>query len=236
MSKFHLYCSCIVCHQMITVQNLNRHQLSHTQKTFKNSCLQCGTDTNTKFCSRSCSATYNNTNAPETRKFGPAKTLIKAPRKLKFKECVICFNIHTRSGKTCSTKCQRTLQSNTTKSLISQGSFDPKKNRGRGRKSFLEKSFESWLLAHGVSFKPEHPFKRLDTVKTYFADFYFPDLKLIIELDGTQHKHTIEYDSDRDNYIQTTYGVKIIRVTHKEYVSKSRLIEIEQLLSIPTPR
>lgn len=30
-----------------------------------NLCLQCGTETKTKFCSRSCSATYNNTIAPK---------------------------------------------------------------------------------------------------------------------------------------------------------------------------
>jgi len=33
-----------------------------------NKCLQCGSETNTKFCSRSCSSSYNNTVAPKRQK------------------------------------------------------------------------------------------------------------------------------------------------------------------------
>ena len=47
----------------------------------------------------------------------------------------------------------------------------------------------------------EQPFPRLDIIKTYFGDFYFPSLYLLIELDGTQHLKTIEYDIERDNYL-----------------------------------
>lgn len=233
-SKFQLRCCRIICKREMNIQNLNRHMQSHLPPVFKNSCLQCGADTNTKFCSNSCSATYNNLNAPATRKFGPARSSVKRPRvysKLP-KPCVICKILHKGSGESCSPECKSALLSVRIKSAIHNGIFDPKKNRGRGKRSFLEKSFKSWLESKNILFLEEEPFRRLDMVKTYFADFYFPELKLIIELDGTQHKKTIEYDLDRDNYIQTTYDVRIVRVTHKEYVSKSRLSEISELLQL----
>jgi len=68
--------------------------------------------------------------------------------------------------------------------------------------------------------------------KTYFADFYFPDKKLIIELDGTQHNKTVAYDTERDSYINKTYDITIIRISYKEYQQKSRISEIKNLLNI----
>ena len=118
------------------------------------------------------------------------------------------------------------------KQVISDG-YDPKKNRGRGKKSYLEISFESWLNQHfpDMGYIPEYPIKRLDVVKTYFGDFYFPELNLIIELDGTQHDNTKDYDQDRDAYITETYGIRVFRITHKEYVSKTKLDIVVQLLT-----
>ncbi|MFW6002042.1 MAG: DUF559 domain-containing protein [archaeon] len=70
---------------------------------------------------------------------------------------------------------------------------------------------------------PEHPFKRYDHngkyERCYFVDFFFPDLKLIIELDGSHHKDQIDYDCDRDRYIVSNYNnvTDIIRITYDEY-------------------
>lgn len=111
--------------------------------------------------------------------------------------------------------------------------FNPNNNRGRNKKSYMEKSFEEWLIKHNVNnFLPEEPFPRLDITKTYFADFYFPDKKLIIELDGTQHNQTIIQDQIRDNYITNTYGIRIIRITWYEYKNKLKIDEIKNLLGI----
>lgn len=97
----------------------------------------------------------------------------------------------------------------------------------------MELSFYDWLINNGVTnFETEKPFKRLDVTKTYFADFYFPDLSLIIELDGSQHKKTIAYDSERDRYISTTYNIEIIRVSHKEYTLQTKLDLIKSKLGL----
>lgn len=120
--------------------------------------------------------------------------------------------------------------------LIYNG-YNPNVNRGRGKQSYLEKSFEEWIqtLPHEIEYITEAPFKRLDMIKTYFADFYFPKLNLIIELDGSQHNipKQQEYDEERDRYISQTYNVQIIRISHKEYIQKTRILEIQNLLERP---
>lgn len=52
--------------------------------------------------------------------------------------------------------------------------------------------------------------------KNYFTDFCFENLKLIIELDGTQHRKTVEADKIRDEYL-TRKGYEVIRISYEEY-------------------
>lgn len=99
-------------------------------------------------------------------------------------------------------------------------------NYGRGKKSYLEKSFEEWLNKYNIKFETEKKFFNKETKKNYFVDFIFEDKKLIIELDGTQHLKTIQKDKERDDYIEKNYGYKIIRISYKEYQNKSK----EQLI------
>lgn len=68
--------------------------------------------------------------------------------------------------------------------------------------------------------------------KTYFLDFYFPDLNIVIELDGSQHKNTVEKDKQRDNFVSKELKCDIIRITHKEYQSKSKIPLVKKLLGI----
>ena len=65
-----------------------------------------------------------------------------------------------------------------------------------------------------------------------FASFYFEDLKLSIELDGTQHNKTLEYDATRDANILFEHGVYIYRISHKEYKSGIKIDEVRNLLSM----
>ena len=54
----------------------------------------------------------------------------------------------------------------------------------------------------------------------------------MIELDGTQHRKTVEKDKVRDEYLTRVHGLTVVRITHKEYREKSRLHEICELLDI----
>lgn len=193
------------------------------------------------YCSSSCAATITNSKKDYTKiRTGPKpkpKPLEKRERIYKRKNCIICNKEHRKSGFTCDIPCRKVYLSQQISKAVENG-FNPNKNRGRSRKSYLEQSFTDWLNLNGVIFSEEHPFKIYDDhgtyVTTYFADFYFEKHNLIIELDGTQHlkKEIIEYDTNRDLLISNKHGVDIFRISHAEYINQTKIDEVKTLLLI----
>lgn len=45
-------------------------------------------------------------------------------------------------------------------------------------------------------------FYRQYSVGPYILDFFCPQIRLAIELDGEQHKNKIEYDKERENFLK----------------------------------
>ena len=62
---------------------------------------------------------------------------------------------------------------------------------------------------HGYKFRRQMP------IGTYIVDFACVSLKLIIELDGSQHMHNTDYDECRTEYLRTK-GYKVIRFWNNE--------------------
>ena len=153
-------------------------------------------------------------------------------RRCKVSFCKVCgVVIKNEHRVTCSKECYRKNHSAMASERISKA--ENRKNLGRHRRSYMEQSFEAWLTNHSApEFSTEKSFKNHDIKKTYFADFYFPGLNLIIELDGTQHRKTVEADAIRDAYIKSYYGITVIRISHQEYQKGSRIDEVKKLLGL----
>lgn len=234
--KFQLFCSCIICKTETSVQNISRHYDKHLEapKEPKNKCLQCETLTYTKFCSHSCSATYYNARKDYTKiKTGPKKG--SKPKNYipwtRVRPCIVCGKFHTGSGKSCSRTCMSVLLSNSAISRIKNG-WNPNEHRVRSKPSYLEKSFETWLNENNfTNYIKNKTIKCLS--KWYFADFYFPAHNIIIELDGKQHKDTIEYDLQRDNMILKHHNLYTVRISYEEYFRKVKIGQIKTILGIP---
>jgi len=95
-----------------------------------------------------------------------------------------------------------------------------RKNLGRHKRSWMELTFESYLKENNITgWHTEVHFWSDELQKNYFPDFIFESKKLIIELDGTQHRKTIEQDELRDNWFLTK-GYKVIRITVEEFKSR----------------
>ncbi len=60
-----------------------------------------------------------------------------------------------------------------------------------------------------IKFRRQHPFK------DYILDFYCHKAKLVIEIDGNQHKSNQQYDKDRTEIIES-YGLKVIRFQNSD--------------------
>jgi very-short-patch-repair endonuclease len=60
-------------------------------------------------------------------------------------------------------------------------------------------------------------FLRQYSVDNYVIDFYCPELKLAIEIDGKIHEEAerMIYDKERQNHIEK-YGIKFIRIKNEE--------------------
>jgi len=89
------------------------------------------------------------------------------------------------------------------------------KERARGlRKNMTQEERKIWYL-----FLKNHNqrFLRQKAIENYIVDFYCPNKKIIIELDGSQHYTTegLEYDKIRTDLLKT-YNLKVIRFSNLE--------------------
>jgi len=84
----------------------------------------------------------------------------------------------------------------------------------------------------GYKFLRQHPvFYRVDRdwVEFYIADFYCAELKLIIEVDGSFHNCSKDYDHERDSKLLNK-GINVIRIKNEETENvnslRSKLVNI----------
>lgn len=196
---------------------------------------------NNIFCSRSCSALFHMElsgakNPATKKKISTSQAGRTYPERKKYSLvsfCIVCNTcIPNKHKKTCSEKCKGEHLSNL---ILDRIKKNKRSNYRRDKKSYLEDSFEKWLnqvLPH-INYEPEYTIRNHLTKKWYFVDFYFPDLNLVVELDGKQHdrpKHK-ERDMIRDSYIVDHLNIQVFRISHTEYQSRSKLEEVKQLLS-----
>jgi len=92
-----------------------------------------------------------------------------------------------------------------------------RKNLGRHKRSWMELTFERYLKENSITgWDAEVHFWNEQLRKNYFVDFIFENESLIIELDGTQHRKTVEQDAVRDKWFYSK-GYKVVRVTIEEF-------------------
>ncbi len=80
-----------------------------------------------------------------------------------------------------------------------------------------------------------YKFRRQYSVDNYIIDFYCPELKLAIELDGEVHDlpDRREYDKIRQTYIER-YQIKFLRITNEEFLGNPNKAfeKIEEMIEL----
>lgn len=196
-----------------------------------------------KFCSTSCSARFYNRDRKGVSLDESVKQKISDrvrmfnknnpyPKYSKISFCCVCNTvIQNKIVKTCSPKCKSVLLSTNMTERIKQ---NRRSNYRRDKRSYLEESFETWLLDNNISLKyeTEYTIRNHITQQWYFVDFYFPEINLIVELDGKQHEKPKHKESDklRDEYITTNLNLTVFRISYDEYQSGSKINLLLQLL------
>ena len=79
----------------------------------------------------------------------------------------------------------------------------------------------------------EYRFRRQVSIGKYIVDFYCPELKLVIEVDGDLHyleEKTIKYDKNRQKEVEKL-GIKFLRFSNIEIYKnlKGVLVTIENI-------
>jgi len=207
------------------------------------------------FCNSSCSAKYNNLNRP-TEVYKSLSTILKSRQSsivryrngIRYssydemvngyyespKICAVCNSVleyDSRKRKTCSKECTVKYQSNYQKERLSK--FPHKHpsvlcSKIRNKRSYPEIMLEDYLINLGlvkdVDYIPQHP------IGKYVVDFFFPKLKLIIEVDG-EYWHDLESDREviRENYlIENEFTA--VHFWAKDITAKKHHIEIKELV------
>lgn len=77
-------------------------------------------------------------------------------------------------------------------------------------------------------------FRRQFSVGRYVVDFYCPEFRLVIEVDGPQHKlqDAKKYDKQRNTFMKSL-GLKVIRFSNEEVVNKIENVTQTILSSLP---
>ena len=194
------------------------------------------------FCNSSCAAFNSNKKrglkSKETReKLSLASKLFYLPKtKIQFCQCEYCginfvWNDITKGTlRFCSKNCSKQFISNLASERLKNTPVREKYERGR--KSYMEQSFEDWLNEYSISFQMEKHYYNFELKKNYYVDFYFPQFNLVIELDGTQHRNNLEKDKIRDEFLSRIHKLNVVRISHKEFVKKLKYDEICELLNI----
>jgi very-short-patch-repair endonuclease len=94
-------------------------------------------------------------------------------------------------------------------------------NAKKLRRNMSPPEVRLWALLRrspgGGRFRRQHP------IGPYVADFYCPAAKLVIEVDGQIHNHTVDRDTARDDYIRGL-GLRILRVPASEVMEDTKSV------------
>ena len=85
--------------------------------------------------------------------------------------------------------------------------------RGRARELRKNSTLSEVLFWNAVKNKQLNglDFDRQKVIGNYIADFYCPQLNIVIEIDGCSHATKQEYDKSRDEYLKSL-GLHILHV------------------------
>jgi very-short-patch-repair endonuclease len=226
-------------------------------------CEECGNDFDarekmvTRFCSKSCAGKFNGRNKPKLKVESRIKIKEALVRTWKEKgsgtsvekTCPVCgVKFLGRKRKTCSRSCGSKLAWSDPVYRERISSFMRQApHRGwqsRGVKSYPERFWEDILLKNGfiegVDFVRELRITKASLGEEgdtgwYFLDFFFPRLKLDLEIDGKQHSYPerVQEDQDRDRLLERN-GFSVLRLPWRglKQGSKETWAQVHKVLSI----
>lgn len=96
---------------------------------------------------------------------------------------------------------------------VKVNSLENKELRKALRRKMTTAEAALWNMMRGKKLGG-YKFRRQQGIGPYILDFYCPEVKLCIELDGSSHDYKFEYDEQRDLYL-LEQGIVVLRFTNE---------------------
>ena len=114
--------------------------------------------------------------------------------------------------------------------LMSACGNAPKYNKSipAGFDALCQRAIDEWKVPGMGKQLDGIRWRRQFGVGPYILDFYCPQLRLCIELDGAPHDtlHGSQYDCRREEWLQHTHGIRTLRFENKDvFVHQDAVIE-----------
>ena len=74
-----------------------------------------------------------------------------------------------------------------------------------------------WKQLHKKKFK-QYDFDRQKIIGNYIVDFFCGNCNVVIEIDGSSHDYKVEYDNERNRYLEGL-GLTVIRIAAKDILN-----------------
>ncbi len=81
-----------------------------------------------------------------------------------------------------------------------------------------------------------YKFRRQASIGKYIVDFYCPQMRIVIEIDGSQHMDNKNYDKERDKTLKS-FGCIVLRFWNNEINTNldGVILKIKNVLDSTTP-
>lgn len=111
---------------------------------------------------------------------------------------------------------------NKNKKIFNKKDIKPRRKDLRNNSTYDEVFF--WQQVKGRQLE-RRKFRRQTSVGNYIVDFYCPEEKLVIELDGEVHfdEEAIKYDNKRTEYLKSI-GLTVIRFENQDVLKNTEYV------------
>ncbi len=105
------------------------------------------------------------------------------------------------------------------KKIFNKKELMPKRKELRNNSTYAEVFF--WQQVKGRQLEGRK-FRRQTSIGNYIVDFYCPEEKLVVELDGDVHydEKAIKYDEKRTEFLESV-GLKVIRFENQDVLKNT---------------